>query len=105
MTRSSAPAAGRRAPVAALLTTYRRHGTENPNLYRLSTAGPLPRGALPDGLEEWAGAPFFLVTGDPHRAQALWAFAHGMVTLEIDDRFPTTTGLERTWRTGAAAFT
>jgi hypothetical protein len=90
--------------VRALLDTYRSYGVANPNLYRLATAGRLPRGLLPAGLEDWAGEPFFLVTGDPHRAQALWAFAHGMVILEIDGRFADTSDLARTWRAGATAF-
>jgi AcrR family transcriptional regulator len=96
---------GRKRPLDAMLATYRRYGTEHPNLYRLTTAGRLPRAKLPEGLEEWAGSPFFLATGDPHRAQALWAFAHGMVILEIDGRFPEASDLDRTWRAGAAAFT
>jgi AcrR family transcriptional regulator len=94
----------RRTPVAALLAAYRAHGTSNPSLYRLATSGPLDRGALAPGVEDWAGEPFFLATGDPHRAQALWAFAHGMVILEIDDRFADSSGLDRTWTAGAAAF-
>jgi AcrR family transcriptional regulator len=96
--------AGRRAPVAALLAEYRRQARANPNLYRLATAGRLDRAAQPPGLEDWAGAPFLVVTGDPHRAQALWSFAHGMVSLEIDDRFPDGSDLDRTWRAGATAF-
>ena len=69
-----------------------------------ATAGPLPRSELAPGLEDWAGEPFLLVTGEPHRAQALWSFAHGMVILEIDGRFPAGSDLDRTWRAGAAAF-
>lgn len=95
---------GRVAPVRALLATYRSYGVANPNLYRLATAGRLPRALLPPGLEDWAGEPFFLVTGDPYRSQALWAFAHGMVILEIDGRFADASDLDRTWRAGAAAF-
>lgn len=90
--------------VAALLTAYRRHALAHPGTYRLATAGPLDRDRLPPGLEEWAGAPFFLVTGEPHRAQALWAFAHGMVVLELDGRFPPASDLDRTWTEAAAAF-
>ena len=90
--------------VAALLEAYRANGLAHPNLYRLATAGPLSRDPLPDGLEEWAGTPFFLVTGEPHLAQALWAFAHGMVILEIDERFADTSDLDRTWAQGATAF-
>ena len=73
-----------------------------------STASPrraaLPRSRPPSGLEAWAGAPFRLATGDPYRGQALWAFAHGMVVLEIDRRFADATRLDTTWAEGAAAF-
>jgi AcrR family transcriptional regulator len=95
---------GRRAPAAALLAAYRRYAVAHPNLYRLATAGPLARAELPAGLEDWAGEPFFLVTGDPYRAQALWSFAHGMVVLELDGRFLPDSDLDRTWAEGAAAF-
>jgi hypothetical protein len=95
---------GRRGALTALLTTYRQVGTANPHRYRLTTVGPLDREALPPGLEDWAGEPFYLVTGDPHRAQALWALAHGMVILEIDRRFPDDSVLDRTWKAAADAF-
>ncbi|GAA0488719.1 TetR/AcrR family transcriptional regulator [Streptomyces stramineus] len=91
--------------VPALLAAYRRHALAHPGLYRLSTTGPLPREALPDGLEEWAGSPFFLATEDPHLAQALWSYAHGMVDLELDRRYPDGSDLDRTWQAGARAFT
>ena len=42
--------------------------------------------------------------GDPFRSQALWSFAHGMVILEIDGRYPDGSDLDRTWEAGAAAF-
>ena len=90
-----------------LLATYRRFGLAQPNLYRLATAGRLPRGDLTPGLEEWAGEPFLLATGEPHLAKALWSFAHGMVILEIDGRYPQDPkdpDLGKTWEAGAAAF-
>lgn len=90
--------------VAALLEAYRREALTAPDLYRLATRGRLPRRELPPGLEAWAGAPFRLATGDPYRGQALWAFAHGMVVLEIDRRFADATQLDTTWAEGAAAF-
>jgi AcrR family transcriptional regulator len=90
--------------VATLLAAYRRHALDHPDLYRLATAGPLPRHLLPPGLEDRAGEPFLTVTGEPHRAQALWAFAHGMVILELDGRFPADSQLDVTWRAGASAF-
>ncbi|MEO7573016.1 MAG: TetR family transcriptional regulator [Acidimicrobiales bacterium] len=95
---------GRRSPISAVLAAYRRYGVANPHLYRLATAGSLARADLPAGLEAWAGTPFFLATGDPYRAQALWSFAHGMVILEIDARFLDGSDLDRTWRAGATAF-
>ncbi|CAM3625969.1 TetR/AcrR family transcriptional regulator [Nocardiopsis rhodophaea] len=91
-------------PFAAVLRGYREYALANPNLYRLATAGPLARGRLAPGLEDWSGEPFFLLTGDPERAQGLWAFAHGMVILEIDGRFPPGSNLDRTWEKGSAAF-
>lgn len=99
----SAP--GREGAVRSLLDTYRKEALSSPALYRLATAGPLPREDLPPGLEEWAGEPFLLATGDPWRAQALFSFAHGMVTFGLDDRFPQESDLDRTWNAGAAAFT
>jgi len=93
-----------RDQVATLLAAYRRHALARPNLYRLATAGPLPRHLLPPGLEDWAGEPFVTVTCDPHRAQALWAYAHGMVILELDGRFPAGAELDVTWTAGASAF-
>jgi AcrR family transcriptional regulator len=87
-----------------LLAAYRDQALGHPNLYRLATNGPLPRAELPEGLEEWAGHPFFAVTGDPFVAQALWSFAHGMVMLELDRRYPDTSELDRTWQAGADAF-
>ncbi len=95
---------GRRSPVAALLATYRAVALANPNLYRLMTSGSLPRTDLTPGLEDWAGKPFLLATDDSYRGQALWAFAHGMVVLELDGRFYERSDLDRTWRTGARAF-
>ncbi len=92
------------SPLLSLVTTYRTHCLAHPNLYRLAVSGPLARQNLPPGLEEWAGNPWFVVTGDPRRAQALWSFAHGMVILELDDRYPPGSDLDGTWRAGAAAF-
>jgi AcrR family transcriptional regulator len=98
-------APGRGGPVRTLLDAYRTAALANPALYRLATTGPLPREDLPPGLEAWAGEPFFLATGDPWQAQAVFSFAHGMVILELDDRFPEGSDLGKTWTAGAAAFT
>ena len=91
-------------PLQSLLVAYRSYCLAHPNLYRLATSGRLQRDTLPEGLEQWAGNPWFVVTGDPSLAQALWSFAHGMLILEIDDRYPPGSDLDQTWRAGGAAF-
>lgn len=96
---------GRQGPVAALLRTYRALGLAQPNTYRLTTGRGSFRADVTPGLEEWCGEPFYLATGEAHLAQALWAFAHGMVILEIDNRFLEGSDLDRTWGTAARAFT
>ena len=96
---------GRRGLVGSVLHAYRSTSLAHPNRYRLATSGPLRRDLLPECLEEWAGQPFFFAGGDPFRSQALWSFAHGMVILEIDGRYPDGSDLDRTWKAGASAFT
>jgi AcrR family transcriptional regulator len=91
-------------PVAAVLAAYRQMALTNPHLYRLATGPEPPRDLLAPGVEAWAGEPFFLATGEPHLAQAMWAFAHGMAILEIEGRFMDDSDLDRTWRSGAQAF-
>jgi AcrR family transcriptional regulator len=95
---------GAEGELMSMITTYRAHCRLHPNLYRLATSGRLLRENLPDGLEEWAGNPWFVVTGDAPLAQALWSFAHGMLILELDDRYPPGSDLDATWRAGATAF-
>ena len=67
--------------------------------------GELRRDELVEGLEDWAGEPFLLVMGEPYLAQVVWSAAHGMVTLELDGRYPPDSDLDRTWAEAAAAFT
>ncbi|HEY5271992.1 MAG TPA: TetR/AcrR family transcriptional regulator [Acidimicrobiales bacterium] len=98
-------APGRAGPVRSLLDAYHDAAKANPAMYRLATSGRFPREDLPPGLEDWAGRPFFIATGEPWKAQALFSFAHGMVILELDERFPPGSDLGRTWKAGAAAFT
>lgn len=92
------------AEVPALLAVYRARARAGPNLYRLATAGALDRAALRPGLEDWAGEPFYRATGEPYRAQALWAAAHGAAILEIDGRFLVGSDLDQMWLALARAF-
>ena len=90
--------------VAALAAAYREFALAHPHLYRLMHNGPLPRHHLPAGVEDRAAAPVLRVTGSRARARALWAFAHGMVMLELDQRFPADADLDAAWEAGITAF-
>ncbi|CAM4022461.1 TetR/AcrR family transcriptional regulator [Kibdelosporangium persicum] len=91
--------------LSELAAAYRAYALAHPHLYRLMNSGPLPRHLLPAGVEDRAAMPLVrAVGGDEHLARAIWAFAHGMVILELDRRFPDGADLDRAWRTGLAVF-
>ncbi|MFC4329476.1 TetR/AcrR family transcriptional regulator [Streptomyces andamanensis] len=88
-----------------LARAYRRHALTSPHLYRITHSRPLARTALPEGLEDRAAMPLArAVHGDIDIARSFWAFAHGMVVLELDGRFPPGADLDAAWRTGCEAF-
>jgi AcrR family transcriptional regulator len=102
--RQSTAALGDAGPTLAdVAQAYRRFALDNPHLYRLMTDRPLPRDLLPKGLEERAAAPIVIAAGDPDRARAAWAFAHGMVALELAGRFPEDADLDAAWQRGLEA--
>ena len=92
------------ASLAVLARAYRDFARAHPHLYRLITAGPLPRERLRSGVEARAAAPLMRAAGDPDLARAVWAFAHGMVVLELAGRFPPDAELERAWAQAVDAF-
>jgi len=101
----AAAIAGHPDPLLALAQTYRAWALHHPHLYRLMTAKPLDRDRLPEGLEDRAAAPIVdACGGDPDRARAAWAFAHGMVSLELADRFPPDADLGAAWSAGIDAY-
>jgi AcrR family transcriptional regulator len=92
-------------PLPALATAYRDFARRQPHLYRLMTEQPLRRELLVPGVEESAVLPVLRAAGgDAERARAIWAFAHGMVILELNQRFPPGADLDTTWRKGIDAF-
>jgi AcrR family transcriptional regulator len=90
-------------PLAALAGAYRAFALAHPHLYRLMTDRPLPRERLPAGVEDRAAAPVLRAAGNHDLARAVWAFAHGMVQLELAQRFPPGADLGPAWREGIAA--
>jgi AcrR family transcriptional regulator len=92
-------------PLGALARAYRSFARAHPHLYRLMTERPLPRDKLDPAVEARAARPVVDVAGgDPDLARALWAFAHGMLILELNDRFPPEADLDAAWRRGLEAF-
>ncbi|MFD4258114.1 TetR/AcrR family transcriptional regulator [Streptomyces sp. NPDC058534] len=90
--------------LAALAEAYRAYALAHPHLYCLMTERPLPRASLPAGLEDRAAAPLMRVCGgDLDLARSFWAFAHGMVVLEIHGRFPAGADLAGAWKRGVGA--
>jgi AcrR family transcriptional regulator len=102
---SGEPGEGRPASILeALAEAYRADALARPHLYLLATERPLPRHALPEGLEARAALPLMRACAfDEARARALWAFAHGMVALEIHGRFPQDADLPAAWTAGVRA--
>jgi AcrR family transcriptional regulator len=92
------------ATLPTLATAYRAFAWAHPHLYHLITEGPLPRERLRPGVEARAAAPLLRVAGDPDLARAVWAFAHGMVILELNGRFPPGADIDAAWAAGIAAF-
>jgi AcrR family transcriptional regulator len=90
--------------LAALASAYRAFALAHPHLYRLMTDQPLPRDRLPAGVEARAAAPLLRAAGNPDLARAVWAFAHGMVQLELARRFPPGADLDTAWQEGMTAF-
>jgi AcrR family transcriptional regulator len=67
-------------------------------------SAPCPATSLPPGLEDRAAAPLVRACGgDMDLARATWAFAHGMVILEIHGRFPDDADLAGAWKRGTRA--
>ena len=92
------------AGLAGLGAAYREFALARPHLYRLMSERPLNRDQLPPGVEDRAAAPLVTaVGGDPDLARAAWAFAHGMVMLELNQRFPPGADLDAAWRAGLTA--
>jgi AcrR family transcriptional regulator len=92
-------------PLTAVAAAYREWALAHPHLYRLMMDRPLPRERLPAGLEDRSGSVVVTATGgDVDAARAAFAFAHGMVTLELNDRFPPGADLDAAWRRGIESF-
>jgi len=99
--------AARRRPggVAAMARGDRTWALDHPRLYDLVSNHPLQREHLPEGLEGAAEQTVLdAAGGDRARARALWAVAHGLVSLELAGRFPPGADLDAAWAAAVEAF-
>ena len=89
-------------PIVAIARAFRRFAIAHPELYKLSMSRDLDRDAPDvDTAELYAGEPIRAQVG-AHREMSLsiWAFAHGMVDLELNERFPPGFDLDEIWAAG-----
>jgi AcrR family transcriptional regulator len=87
--------------LVSLGLAYRKWAKANPGLYRLATSVPLDRAAIAEGVEQAAEAPLLDLFGrDRDLARVCWAMVHGLVDLELNDRFPPGADLDAAWRAG-----
>jgi AcrR family transcriptional regulator len=88
--------------IAALWGAYRQWALENPALHMLIAARGLDRDDPAIAAAERPGIENVLRTtrGERNAGLAFWAFAYGMVALEINDRFPPGQDLDAVWATG-----
>jgi AcrR family transcriptional regulator len=91
-------------PLAAAFAAYRRFALASPALYRLVTERPLPADHELGPGERRGIEAVVAATGSVDGARAAWAFAHGMVHLELSDRFPPGADVDAAWRAGLEAF-
>ncbi|MEV1330360.1 TetR/AcrR family transcriptional regulator [Micromonospora costi] len=93
------------ADLATLVAAYRRWALEHPRLYEISARHSLDRPRLAPGVEAAAAAPLLRVTGgNIAAARAIWGLAHGLVDLELANRFPPGADLDAAWAHAIDAF-
>jgi AcrR family transcriptional regulator len=91
--------------LVALGAAWRAWALEHPHLYRLINARDLNRrfDAVAEA-EQYAGSAVRELTrGNTAAALVIWSFAHGMVMLELNQRFPPSADADELWRLGLAS--
>ncbi|WP_211333959.1 TetR/AcrR family transcriptional regulator [Asanoa ferruginea] len=97
--------AGASGDLATLAAAYRRWALDHPRLYEFTARHSLDRQGLASGVEAAAAEPLLKVTGgNMAAARAIWGFAHGLVDLELTNRFPADADVDAAWAHGISAF-
>lgn len=87
-----------RLAITAFARVYRSFGLAHPQLYRLMNGRSLPRDALAPGAEAGATGTYFALVPDINVARSLWAWAHGLLSLELVGRFPPGADIDAAWQ-------
>ncbi|WP_051471325.1 TetR/AcrR family transcriptional regulator [Patulibacter minatonensis] len=91
-------------PLLAIIERFRLWALEHPHLHRLVTVGPPDRGPLVASAELQASLPLLdACDGSGVAAVSVWAFACGMIDLELKDRMPPGYALDAIRRRGVGA--
>jgi AcrR family transcriptional regulator len=92
-------------PLVSMTGSWRGWALVHPHIYRLIYMRDLDRGDPAVAVAERSAAEpmWALCGGDVVAARVIWAFAHGMVQLELSDRFPPGADIEGLWSRGLEA--
>jgi AcrR family transcriptional regulator len=101
----SAALADSEDPLVGMTHAWRQWALAHPHVYRLIYVRDLDRDdpAVASAERSAAGPMWALCGGDVEAARVIWAFAHGMVQLELSDRFPPGADIEALWARGLDA--
>jgi len=95
---------GAEDPVGAIFAAFRAWALEHPQRYAIAMAAPLSSDPLVQSASLYSGDPLrWVMRDDLEGALTFWAFAHGLVDLEMKGRFPPTFPVELAWERGVAS--
>lgn len=94
---------GAEDPVGAIFAAFRAWALEHPERYAVLMAGPLDDAPLVRSASLYSGDPLrWVMRDDLEGALVFWAFAHGLVDLELKGRFPKPYDPTPVWAWGVA---
>ena len=89
--------ASKRQIAETLVRAYRDFGMRHPQLYRLMNDRPLPASFPPEAMDE-ISVDYRTLFTDPLLATSFWAWAHGLFTLELANRYESQSNIEGLWK-------
>jgi len=90
------PSPTRRMVVEMLARAYRDFGQRHPQLYRLMHERPLPP-SLPQDVYDARALDYRALFADRTAAVSFWAWAHGLLILELAGRYETEVDVDKLW--------